>query len=45
MTPGGSMLFGSEVVPDCEIVVHDKVMPSDLVVLAIQNFDLLLGMD
>ena len=39
------MLLGSEMVLDCEIVVHDKVMPGDLVVLVIQDFDLLLGMD
>ncbi|XP_052185210.1 uncharacterized protein LOC127796845 [Diospyros lotus] len=32
-------------VPECEIIVHDRVMPGDLVVLAIQDFDLLLGMD
>ena len=39
------MLLGSEVVPNCEIIVHDRVMPGDLVVLTIQDFDLLLGMD
>ncbi|XP_052177586.1 uncharacterized protein LOC127791649 [Diospyros lotus] len=44
-TPSGSMLLGREVVSDCEIIVHDRVMPGDLVVLAIQDFDLLLGMD
>lgn len=39
------MLVRREIMPGCEIVVHDRVMLSDLVVLAIQDFDLLLGMD
>jgi len=34
-TPGGIMLLESEVMPDCEIVIHDRVMPGDFVVLAI----------
>jgi len=39
------MLLGDAVMRDCEIVVHDQVLPGNLVVLAIQDFDLLLGMD
>ena len=44
-TLGGSILLRDAVVRDCEIVVHDQVIPGDLVVLAIQDFDLLLSMD
>ena len=44
-TPGGYMLLGEAAVRDCEIVVNNRVLPGDVVVLAIQNFDLLLGMD
>ena len=44
-TPGGTMLLGDTVVRDCQIVVHNRVLKGDLVVLAIQDFDLLLGMD
>ncbi|XP_052206788.1 uncharacterized protein LOC127811118 [Diospyros lotus] len=42
---GNETVQGREVVLDCEIVVCERVMPGDLVVLAIQNFDLLLGMN
>ncbi|XP_052204003.1 uncharacterized protein LOC127809279 [Diospyros lotus] len=44
-TPSSSMLLGDVVMKDREIVVHDRVLLGDFVVLAIQDFDLLLGMD
>lgn len=30
---------------DCKIRVHDKVLPENLIVLNIKDFDLILGMD
>ena len=30
---------------DCTIMVHDKELPRNLVVLDIRDFDLILGMD
>ena len=43
--PSGTILLGSKVVGECEIGVHDQVLLGDLVVLAIKDFDLILGMD
>ena len=44
-TPGGVVMLGNEIVRDCEIGVHDQVFLGDLIVLAIQDFDVLLGMN
>ncbi|XP_052187829.1 uncharacterized protein LOC127798353 [Diospyros lotus] len=44
-TSGGTVLIGSEMVRDCEIGIHDQVFLGDLIVLAIQDFNLLLGKD
>lgn len=44
-TPRGMVLLGSEMAKDCEIGIHDQVFLGDLIVLAVQDFDLLLGMD
>ena len=44
-TPGGVVMLGSEIVRDCEIGVRDQVFPGDLIILAIQDFNVLLGMN
>ncbi|XP_052197391.1 uncharacterized protein LOC127804559 [Diospyros lotus] len=44
-TPGGVELVGSEIYRDCKIMVHDKELPGDLIILDIHDFDLILGMD
>lgn len=44
-TSGGVELVGSEVYRDCKIMVHDKELPGDLIILDIHDFDLILGMD
>jgi len=44
-TQGGNQLWGKEVLFDCEIEVHDRKLPGDLVILDLRDFDLILGMD
>ncbi|XP_052181975.1 uncharacterized protein LOC127794769 [Diospyros lotus] len=44
-TPGGVELVGSEVYRDCKIMVHDKELHRDLIILDIHDFDLILGID
>ncbi|XP_052197353.1 uncharacterized protein LOC127804521 [Diospyros lotus] len=44
-TPGGNQLWGREVLFNCEIEVHDRKLPGDLVILDLRDFDLILGMD
>jgi len=44
-TLGEVVMLGNEIVRDCEIGVHDQVFPRDLIVLTIQDFDVLLGMN
>jgi len=44
-TLGGVELVGSEVYRNYKIMVHDKELPGDLIILDIYDFDLILGMD
>ncbi|XP_052182009.1 uncharacterized protein LOC127794798 [Diospyros lotus] len=44
-TPGGVELLGSEIYRDYKIMLHDKELPGDLIILDIHDFDLILGMD
>ena len=44
-TPRDVVLMGSTVLQNCEIKVHDKECPGNLVVLNIKDFDLIQGMD
>jgi len=44
-TPRNVELVCSEVYKDCKIMVHDKELPGNLVVLDIKDFNLNLGMD
>ena len=44
-TPGNVELVYSEVYKDCKIIVHDKELLGNLIVLDIKHFDLILGID
>jgi len=44
-TPVGSTDQSELVVRNCPIVIQEKVFPADLVLLGIQGYDVILGMD
>jgi len=43
--PVGSIYQIEVVVRNCPITIHDRVFPADLVLLEIQGYDVILGMD
>jgi hypothetical protein len=44
-SPGGPTLFSHSRLWGCDIRVGDRVLPADLIVLDIHDFDVILGMD
>ena len=44
-TPVGSIYQTEVVVRNCYIILQDRVLPADLVLLEIQGYDVILGMD
>jgi len=44
-TPGGSMYQSELVVRNSPIIIQEKVFPDNLVLLGIQGYDVILGMD
>ena len=45
VTPGGVALLASEILRDCDTRVCNKECPSDLIILDILDFDLILSID
>ena len=44
-TPMGECLVTDEVLRACDVLICDRVLPADLVVLPMHDFDVILGMD
>ena len=43
--PNGDTMIFERIVPGCRLVIQNKDFPADLIVLGIQDFDIVLGMD
>ena len=44
-TPVGSIYQIEDVVRNCPFVIHDRVLPTNLILLEIQGYDVILEMD
>ena len=43
--PNGDTMISERIVPGSRLVIHKKDFPADLIVLGVNDFDIVLGMD